>query len=257
MRAAGRLERFVVSRCDRIVFVAAGNRDEFARHYGQAVAAKFEVVPNGCDPAEFDAIGTPPVDRGGPFVLLHAGSLYAGRRSPRPLFDAVAAAIDRGLIDPRRFRLRFLGADAPPGLHLPAALAPVVEFLPRVPREQSLKAMMSASALLLLQPGHTVSVPGKVYEYLAAGRPILAIAEEGEISSLIRRAGAGISVVPADAAAIADALALLTGADCPPPSIRREHYDGTIGAARIADLLDAVTRPSSILTVECANDACQ
>jgi glycosyltransferase involved in cell wall biosynthesis len=257
IRGAGVLERFVVSRCDRMVFVASGNRDDFARHYGAATAARFDVVPNGCDPGEFDAIGPLPVDREGPFVLLHAGSLYGGRRLPRPLFDALRAGIAHGVIDPARFRLRFLGAERPRDDEALHGLASIVEFLPRVPREQSLRAMMSASALLLLQPGHTVSVPGKVYEYLAARRPILAIAEEGEISALIRRAGAGLAVVPDDVRGIGNALAQITRTDyvCAPAG--REYYDGTVSAARISDLIAAVAQRSTPVPVECASDACR
>jgi glycosyltransferase involved in cell wall biosynthesis len=245
MRAAARLERFVVGRADRIVFVAAGNRDAFTAQYGAAAAAKFDVVSNGCDPAEFDALRgiAPPAD--GPFVLLHAGSLYAGR-TPVPLFNAVALAIRRGTIDRARVRVRFLGANAMRAVDLPAVcrqlgIADVVEFLPRVSREESLRAMMRASALLLLQPGHTVSVPGKVYEYLATGRPMLAIAEEGEISELVTRSGAGVFVRPDDEAGIAAALPevirMATGAvDLP----RRELFDGNLGAARIAGILERV-----------------
>ncbi len=118
LRAAARLERAIVRRADRIVFVASGNRDDFAAHYGAAIAAKFDVVPNGCDPAEFDALrGTVAPAPGGPFVLLHAGSLYAGR-TPVPLLNAVARAIADGRIQRERFRLRFLGVNALKGVDL-------------------------------------------------------------------------------------------------------------------------------------------
>jgi glycosyltransferase involved in cell wall biosynthesis len=255
--AARVLERAVVSRCDRIVFVAGGNRDDFARSYGAAAAARFDLVPNGCDPAEFDALGPQPLAEPDRFVLLHAGSLYGGRRMPPSLIDAVTAAIARGAIDPATFRLRFLGAQPPADAAALRDLGGVVEFRPRVAREESLRAMMSASALLLLQPGHTVSVPGKVYEYLAAGRPILAIAEEGEIATLIRDCGAGVSIAPREREPLIDALARMTRQRDVRVSPAREYYDGTVGAARIADLLEAVVHKSPVLAVECASDACQ
>jgi glycosyltransferase involved in cell wall biosynthesis len=244
-RAAAVLERMVVRRADRVIFVAGANRDEFAQRYGIRLAAKFEVVHNGCDPAEFDALRSARRTEHDPFVLLHAGSLYAGR-TPMPLLKALGRAVADGRIHADRFRLRFLGANGMPGLDLPAAcrglgLQGVVEFLPRVPREESLAAMMRASSLLLLQPGHTVSVPGKVYEYLATGVPIFAIAEEGETADLVRRAGTGVSVTPDNEAAIADALAALVARDGtafdPPP---RELYDGNVGAAQIARILESI-----------------
>lgn len=245
MRAAARLERFVVRRADRIVFVTAGNRDDFAAHYGEALASKFEAIANGCDPSEFDALRGVAPPPNGPFVLLHAGSLYAGR-TPVPLLNGVALAITRGTIDPACLKVRFLGANAMRAVDLPAVcrelgLESVVEFLPRVSRDESLRAMMTASALLLLQPGHTVSVPGKVYEYLATGRPILAIAEEGEISELMKRSGTGVFVRPDDEAGIADGLAevmQLASRRLEVPG--RELFDGNLGAARIAGILEGV-----------------
>ena len=239
IRAAAFLERRVVNRTDRIVFVAEGNRDDFAAHYGPRTAAKFQLVPNGCDPAEFDALERPAIAGATGHVMLHAGSLYAGR-TPLPVLKAVAQAIDRGLLDRSRFRLRFLGTSLVPDLAEACRglrIDDVVEFLPRVPRHEGLKAMLSATSLLLLQPGHTVSVPGKVYEYLAAGRPIFALAE-GETAEVVRRSGIGISVTSEDESSIVDGLLRVVqmsqGAVPAPP---RHMYDGNLGAAAIEQVL--------------------
>ncbi len=249
LKAVAVLERLVVKRADRIVFVAQGNHDDFAAHYGNELARKFHVVPNGCDPAEVDIPDRPAVPTDGPFVLLHAGSLYAGR-TPVPLFEAIAAGIARGLIDPARFRLRFLGALGLQSVDLPATLRSLgiehmVEFLPRVPRSDGLRAMMSASALFLLQPGHTISVPGKVYEYLAIGRPILAIAEEGETAAIVRESGIGVSATPEDRDGILRGLLQVMamaerGVESPPS----ELFDGNIGAEKIVGVLEAVVMNS-------------
>ncbi len=245
MRAAAVLERHVIRRADHILFVAQANRDDFASHYGPEIGAKLHVVPNGCDPSEFDSIERPHVDPNDTFVLLHAGSLYAGR-TPMPVIRAVAEAARRGIIDPDRFRLRFLGQvgafdvrDAARQL----GIERVIEVIARVPRQQSLTAIASAHALLLLQPGHTVSVPGKLYEYLAAGRPILAIAEESETAEIVRSSGIGVSVRPDDEARIVDALAsviAMAKTDVPRPA--RELFDGMSRAAETVDILEAVVR---------------
>jgi glycosyltransferase involved in cell wall biosynthesis len=118
-----------------------------------------------------------------------------------------------------------------------------VEFAPSVPRAASLAAMTSASALLILQPGHTVSVPGKLFEYLAAGRPILAVAEEGEIADLVRASGIGVSVRPDDDEGLISAfgqLVTLARGDVPRPS--ETLFDGTASAARAVGILEAVVR---------------
>jgi glycosyltransferase involved in cell wall biosynthesis len=240
MRASRRLERFVVRRADRILFVSEANRDEFAGHYGAPLAEKFRVVPNGCDASEFDASARPePLSD--PFVLLHAGSLYASR-TPLPLLKGIASAVARGIIDPTRFRVRFLGSMALSGREVAQTcedlgLSGVVEFDGRVPRAESLRAMMSASGLLLLQPGHAVAVPAKLYEYLAAGRPILAIAE-GETAAIVRASGAGITAASDDEGAIVLALEQFVRlASQPFNRVPREFYDGDARAAEIGSIL--------------------
>jgi glycosyltransferase involved in cell wall biosynthesis len=245
LTAARVLERAVVRRADRVLFVAQANRDEFASRYGEAVAGKFVVIPNGCDPAEFDLLERTAPRLDDEFVLLHAGSLYAGR-TPEPLLRAIATAVHRGTVDPRHFKLRFLGTVGLQSVDLPRllrelSLEGIVEFVPRVPRYESVRAMMSASALLLLQPGHSVSVPGKLYEYLAAGRPILSIAEEGETADLVRASGIGVSVGPDDESRIVDALAsvqeMVRSSVQPPP---RELFDGMARAADVVQVLESI-----------------
>jgi len=241
LAGAAFLERRVVKRTDRIVFVAGGNRDDFAAHYGPRIAQKFHLVPNGCDPAEIDALEKPVVPAGAPHVMLHAGSLYAGR-TPVPVFKAVAQALDRGLLDRGGFRLRFLGASLVATDLAEACrqlrIDDVVEFVPRVPRQEGLKAILSASSLLLLQPGHTVSVPGKVYEYLAAGLPIFALAE-GETADVVRRSGIGVSIDAYDdvQAIMEGVLRVVEMSRGPVSSPPRAMYDGNLGAASIEHLL--------------------
>jgi glycosyltransferase involved in cell wall biosynthesis len=244
MAAARGLERLVVRRADRIVFAAQGNRDEFAAHYGPELASKFHVVSNGCDPTEFEGVTRPSAPVIDPFVLLHTGSLYAGR-TPVPLLRAIATGIRRGTIDPRRFRLRFLGTVALQLSHVTdvcreLGLDGIIEFAPRVPREQSLEAIASASALLLLQPGHAVAVPAKVYEYLAAGRPILAIAE-GETAAIVQRSGIGVAAAGDDEEAIVAALErVMQMAAHPIVAPGREMFDGALRAAEIGAVLSDV-----------------
>jgi glycosyltransferase involved in cell wall biosynthesis len=243
--AARHLERRVVRRADAVVFTTQANCEEFAVHYGAAAAARFHVIPNGCDPSEFDGIEAVP--EAGRFVLLHAGSLYGGR-NPLPLCQVLARLFAEGKLDRTTFRLRLLGPVNPSGIDVRAAcdrlgLGDVVEIAGRVPRKESLRQMLSASALLLLQPGHTVSVPGKLYEYLAAGRPILAIAEEGEIADLVRASGIGRSVMPSDyegiAAALLDVVRLASESRArPDPAL----FDGRLHAARMGRLLGSVLR---------------
>jgi glycosyltransferase involved in cell wall biosynthesis len=238
-RAAARLERRVIRGADAILFATATNRDEYLSTYGAEYASKFHVVPNGCDPAEFTGLTTSPsADH---FVMVHAGSLY-GARTPAPLLRAIANGIRSGRIDGSRFRLRLIGSIASdlgvPPLVAELELQGVVDFVPRKPRQEVIREMAAANCLLLLQPGTTVSIPGKLYEYLALGRPILALAEEGETSNLVRASGLGVAVAANDERAILGAIVATIAAknDLVRP-VPRALFDGNAAAGEALQIV--------------------
>jgi glycosyltransferase involved in cell wall biosynthesis len=242
-RAWAALESLVVRRAAALLFTTGTARDEFARHYGSSVAARCHVVRNGCDVDDVVRLSAPPP--AGPFTLAHVGSLY-GYRNPLPLLRALAAVLGAGLLDRRNFRLRLIGSVALHGVDLASVrrelgLEDVVEFVPHLPRGESQHAMASASALLLVQPAHALSVPAKTYEYFAAARPILALADEGETAELIRASGMGEVVSPADDAAIAAALVrLVEGRTATRTSAPANMFDGRVRAAEMVEILRSV-----------------
>jgi glycosyltransferase involved in cell wall biosynthesis len=239
------LERLVVRRADAMIVTTETNCRDFQNAYDRAISQRFHVVANGCDTTEFTGL---PGDRQAreTFVLLHAGSLY-GARNPAPLFRALRRAIDSGRIETGRFKLRFVGRASLSGVNLPAVIADagldrVVEFGGHAPRRTVIEEMRQASALLILQPITTFSIPAKLYEYMAAGRPILALAEPGgETARLVERSHAGLAVSADDERAIEDALisvmALADGAFVP---VAGHHYDGAARAAETARILSDV-----------------
>jgi glycosyltransferase involved in cell wall biosynthesis len=241
-RAAHLFEDMAVRKAAGVVFTTQAILDNVAAHHDRALAAKYHVVPNGCEVGEFAGLDARPTE--GRFVLLHAGSLYGGR-DPRPLMRAIAAGIRSRVIDASRFRLRLIGTQALEGVDLAAAsevlgLRDVVEIVPRMPRRDSLAEMMAASALLLVQPGHPLSIPAKAYEYLATGRPILAIADEGETANLVARSGAGIVVRGGDEEAMVKALGqLVTGTAGLRPA-EPGWFDGERRAIETVDVFEAV-----------------
>jgi glycosyltransferase involved in cell wall biosynthesis len=102
-----------------------------------------------------------------------------------------------------------------------------------------LQEMVNASALLIVQPVTTVSIPAKLYEYMAAGRPVLALAEPGgETAELVRHSGAGLAVPADDEAAIEQAFTRLVN-DAPGTfvPVPRSVYDGALRAEDIRKVL--------------------
>jgi glycosyltransferase involved in cell wall biosynthesis len=242
-RAAEWLEQIVVRRADAIVFTTRTNMEENRLFYG-AMSAKFHLVRNGCDRAEFEQLA--PIARDSRFTILHAGSMYGGRR-PVALLSALAALRDRRVIDARSFCFRQIGRVSLGGFDLATesarlGLQGLVELDETRPRREILREMLGASCLLLLQPGTTVSIPGKLFEYFAAGRPILAIAEAGETADLVRASGCGVAVLPDDQAGLERAIESLVNHAEALPAPPVELYDGELRSRELITLLERVSQ---------------
>ncbi|HZQ65921.1 MAG TPA: glycosyltransferase [Gaiellaceae bacterium] len=159
-------------------------------------------IANGCDFDDFAGLEHRPSDR---FRITHAGSFF-GRRDPRPFLTALA---ESGLDLVARFAGDFRPADREWAEGL--GLGDRLELIPYLPRRRSLELQRDSEALLLLIPdasgrGRGV-LSGKVFEYLAAERPILAaVPPDGAAAELIRATGAGEVVAPDDVPGIRRAL---------------------------------------------------
>jgi glycosyltransferase involved in cell wall biosynthesis len=85
-------------------------------------------------------------------------------------------------------------------------LGGVVRQLGHLPREQSLALQRAAHTLILLTSDARSEATGKLYEYLAAKRPIIALADGNEAARIVSSTATGQVVPPNDVAAIADAI---------------------------------------------------
>ena len=108
-----------------------------------------------------------------------------------------------------------------------------------LPRERALALQRAADALLLLaSPQRTQLLNFKLFEYLAAGRPILALAAGTEAGRVVEEAG-GEAVPADDVAAIVGALRRLAAGELRPPSARRrEAYSYPAVAERMAEVAE-------------------
>ena len=163
-------------------------------------------ILNGFDPEE---VGL--VDRlTSNFTLTNTGSFYQGRLDPTPLFKAVASLVEAGRVPRDRIRLRFFARHEPwlNALVTRFQLDDVVDILPWAPRENALRAQQESQILLQFHWGGPTEAgiySGKVFEYLAARRPIVMIGGgAGVLSELLEETGAGIHVT--DQASLEGAL---------------------------------------------------
>ncbi|MDC8756840.1 glycosyltransferase [Janthinobacterium fluminis] len=154
---------------------------------------RFSLIENGYDEADFAAAPAAARD-GGRFRLLHSGAVYPSERDPSALFAALARLRGEGVLGPDNFQLvlRASGHDA----HLRAlagagGVAELVELAPPLPYRAALAEMQAADGLLLLQAANcNAQIPAKLYEYLRAGRPLLALTDPaGDSAAALRRCG--------------------------------------------------------------------
>lgn len=199
-----RLARLVARQADAISCASEAIAEEM-----RALAPRGPVrtIANGCDFDDFAGLEYRPGER---FRITHAGSFF-GQRDPRPFLEALAAS---GLDLEARFVGDFRSADREWAETL--GLGDRLKLIPYAPRAEALRLERDSEALLLLVPeagGRGKGVlSGKVFEYLAAGRPILALVPpDGAAAELIRETRAGIVVAPDDVEGIRAALEELHG----------------------------------------------
>jgi glycosyltransferase involved in cell wall biosynthesis len=205
----GSLERHVVPRCAGVITVSDGIAERLQRRYG--LQRRPTVIRNVSDlppPREVGGqvddlraelgVGTAP-------LAIHHGAVAADRGG-EVLIGALARLDGAHLL--------FLGAEGPfaEGLERLAArlgVAERVHLRPPAPLAELLSFTAQADVgVTLLQDtceNHRLALPNKVFEYVAAGIPVLA-ADLPELRALIGRYGIGWTADPADAVAVAVAL---------------------------------------------------
>jgi putative colanic acid biosynthesis glycosyltransferase WcaI len=248
LRLLRRLEQFFYSRCALIVGITEG----FSRYLtGLGIPPhQVAVVPNGVDWEMFDVPEAgrefkdshEPDDR---FVLGYVGNIGLAQ-GLTTLLDAAEALRDC----PVKFLLVGEGTDKARLREL-ARIRGLgnVEFLDGVPRECVAPILAGCDALLLAlrpDPLFDITIPSKLYEYMAAGKPILC-SVRGEAAGLVASLECGLTVNPSDGVELAGAVRRLmdgpalcrtlgtNGKRC-----AREHFSRDSMMAEYAELIDSV-----------------
>jgi glycosyltransferase involved in cell wall biosynthesis len=204
------------------------------------------VIPNGVDEADLAGLDLDP-RRADALVMSYVGTLHPGQ-DPTPVFEAIGRLTQRGEIDPARFRLRIVGNDfrAPERRSFPVP----VEEVGYVSHRTALEEMHSAAVLLHYVAPTSRAPAGKLYEYLASGRPILCVARpDGGAAALVRAADAGPVAAPGDPEAIEQAILALyerwSASGLPDQSRAREwvlaNFSRRKLTAELAAVLDRVS----------------
>jgi glycosyltransferase involved in cell wall biosynthesis len=239
------MERHVLARADLVLWNTPRVLDYMRRAF-PVYADRMACISNGYDPEAFPA---PTRDRAAvdELEIVHAGMIYFGR-DPTAFLDALARLGDGA----RRFRAAFIGLKANFTVNVDevarARGLTNVEVEGHIPFHLVVQRLVNADILLLLDtPGRLLGVPAKLYEYMGAGRPILALCEaDSDTATILRQSGSIHRIAhPDDAPAIAAALTELAGAaETEPVHASRSpgRFTREETARSLADLLDQVVR---------------
>ena len=239
------LEKFLYSHADRVMVNSPG----FIQHVTQRGARWVELVPNGADPDMFS-----PLDKGLEFRQKHGLQdafivLYAGAHGFSNDLDVVLNAASL-LCEHPHIQFVFVGdGKDKPRLQSNAAQLGLknVHFLPAVPKTEMQEVLAASNACLaILKPIelYKTTYPNKVFDYMAAGRPVL-LAIDGVIRKVVESAQAGLFIQPGSPQAMAEAV--LTLAQDPEQAVRmgisgsdfiKRNFNRTRLAEQLALLLE-------------------
>ncbi|WP_413512435.1 glycosyltransferase family 4 protein [Myroides odoratus] len=181
------LEKEVLNTADHIIVTSKTTRKEFETKTDKPIA----VLTNGYDISNF---GKVPLDQ--KFTLAHIGS-FLSNRNPRVLWKAISELRRENPAFKEAFELKLIGKISED------ILATLKEFKllectdnrGYVDNQEALRQMRASQVLLLVEidsEDTKAIVPGKLFEYMAAERPILAIGpEESDFFEIIQQTNVG------------------------------------------------------------------
>lgn len=235
---APRLESRLLRHAAAAVFATAPIRSEYVARW-PGLDPRSHVIGNGFD--EEDFAGLEPAPRGARVRVAHVGS-FGGPRKPETAARAVRAASDAG---PMELILAGAGVEGERP-ELERILGDVPLLAPGwVSHQEAVQAMLDADVLWLDAMVHLRSAAtGKLFEYLRAGRPIVALAHpDSPAAQLVRELEAGVVVSTEDPVACGEAIARMIRRPTPPvPPERLRPFTREHLAERLSGVLSAQRR---------------
>ncbi|MCR1025971.1 glycosyltransferase family 4 protein [Cellulophaga baltica] len=181
------LEKRVLNVADHVIVTSPSTKSEFQALTQQPIS----VITNGFD--EYHTTEQP-LDK--EFTMVHIGSLLTGR-NPENLWRVLSEIISENIAFKKIFKLRLVGVVSKDVLETIYAykLRPFVDLVGYVSHDAALQLQKQSQILLLTEINAKETqgiIPGKLFEYLAAKRPILAIGPRNwDVSVILEDTNAG------------------------------------------------------------------
>ena len=209
------LEQIFVHFANRIFFWQDTGIDDISNRYPLRMKDKFVgLFPIGYDPSRFSTYqnSIPQRRNVSRLVCTYTGSFYGDAITPRPILQALAHCVESHGLKPEEIQLWFAGdwSDSYDELAANLGLRDYVSYKGWLSHDECLDLWSASDVLLLLlgeREAHQGLIPTKLWDYIAAKRPILCLAPpQSRISHLIIEHGLGEVVASSDISAISSAL---------------------------------------------------
>lgn len=183
-------EQKILERCDRIITITPF----YQRQFSALAQREVTLLTNGYDEEDFVHLRTV---RGNKFVIRHVGTINE-KCDPRPFINALAILIHQNETFRRDLQLDFVGDVHPQFRDFVMSVpdvAAITTFTPPVPHTELIDLYGTSALLLLVLTGYKDSegyMPGKLFEYIATGLPVLGVGPaQGDAAQLLRESKGG------------------------------------------------------------------
>jgi len=244
------LEKRVLRRASAVITTTPS----FARMLENAGANdKTVCITNGFNPDDFSgATVLAEPEQEGQVRITYTGVWRPGY-GPDNLYAAIRHLKNK--CSPCLAKLKATVAGFPPGRAMEYEIEDIVEELGQIPHSQAVDLMKNANALYLpVSTGiyEKASLPGKLFEYLGSGRPIIASSQpDSEVTAVLSSVGGNCVVAPGEIEMLAEVIEKLCSADGSgstpfskriPGAVTR--YERSSLTKDLADLLENISRPT-------------
>lgn len=229
-------ENAVLTQADAVITVSKPIRESLAARSG-GPAEKFHVITNSYEP-----VAVPVKKRATKFVITHAGTLYKNR-SPLAFWKMLSGLVKENPAFGERLELNLVGkVEAVVLAQIESAgLNPYLRHTDFVSHRETLEEMAASDLLLVLVndvPESAGILTGKFFEYLGAGKPVLAIGpEKGDLAEIIRETNCGFIAGYSDEEKMKAALLAVFSGDYKYTPVNREKYSAKAVTEKLAAIL--------------------
>ena len=246
------IERLVVREADQVVWHDGIQipDDYFTTNYPSLPAERFFKLPvMGYERAKFDAA---PAEEYEAFTVTYAGSFYEGWIEPYTFLSGLGAYRESG---GEPLRAQFYG-DWSPEYDRVAREAGVEDWIEThefVPHEEIVPVLKGSDVLLYVggdDPGNRLNLPSKLWDYVGARTPILAVVDpDFRVAEFLREHDLGLVVEPGDAEGVADALGWLRAGEIGgfAEDTTLERFSREHSADVLAQVFDAVAAGRNVV----------